>query len=65
MHQKSNSTMKEIRKIYEQKYKQLFVLESGQVIKAYKKDVYIDENGIAHLKQQVINNVEHEERELL
>ena len=52
MDQKSNNTMKEIKQIYESKYKQLFVLESGKIISAYKHEVNLDNKGNAHLKDE-------------
>jgi hypothetical protein len=51
MDQKSNNTMKEIKQIYESKYKQLFVLESGKIISDYKHEVNLDNKGNAHFKE--------------
>jgi len=47
--------MQEIKEIYDRKYKQLFVLESGKVVSAYKSDVTMRDDESAYLKQQDIN----------
>ena len=60
MNNNPKTTMQEIKNIFDQKYPQLFVLESGQVIRAYKKDVVIDNNGTAHLKSNY-NDISHED----